>query len=71
MKFGAERMCMPSPSADQFVDAVKQTALANKRWVHNNLPPLFGYENMINSKGIMMLLCALSGSSSWKREFIH
>ncbi|KAF2324217.1 hypothetical protein GH714_010428 [Hevea brasiliensis] len=32
MKIGAERMCMPSPSIDQFVDAVKQTALANKRW---------------------------------------
>ncbi|KAG6674450.1 hypothetical protein I3842_15G042500 [Carya illinoinensis] len=33
MKMGAERMCMPSPSIDQFVDAVKQTAIANKRWV--------------------------------------
>lgn len=33
MKVGAERMCMPSPSITQFIDAVKQTALANKRWV--------------------------------------
>ncbi|XP_055960236.1 branched-chain-amino-acid aminotransferase 2, chloroplastic-like isoform X2 [Mercurialis annua] len=33
MKIGAERMCMPCPSIDQFVDAVKQTALANKRWI--------------------------------------
>lgn len=33
MKIGAERMCMPCPSIDQFVDAVKQTALANKRFV--------------------------------------
>ncbi|KAL3812303.1 hypothetical protein ACJIZ3_013571 [Penstemon smallii] len=33
MQFGAERMCMPSPSISQFVDAVKQTALANKRWI--------------------------------------
>ncbi|XP_061344426.1 branched-chain-amino-acid aminotransferase 2, chloroplastic-like isoform X2 [Gastrolobium bilobum] len=33
MKIGAERMCMTSPSIDQFVDALKQTALANKRWV--------------------------------------
>ncbi|XP_021725030.1 branched-chain-amino-acid aminotransferase 2, chloroplastic-like [Chenopodium quinoa] len=33
MKIGAERMCMPSPSVDQFIDAVKQTALANKRWI--------------------------------------
>jgi len=33
MKIGADRLCMPSPSIDQFVDAVKQTALANKRWV--------------------------------------
>lgn len=33
LQIGAERMCMPSPSTDQFIDAVKQTALANKRWV--------------------------------------
>ncbi|XP_024029919.1 branched-chain amino acid aminotransferase 1, mitochondrial isoform X1 [Morus notabilis] len=33
MKIGADRMCMPSPSVDQFIDAVKQTVLANKRWV--------------------------------------
>ncbi|KAB1220440.1 Branched-chain-amino-acid aminotransferase 2, chloroplastic [Morella rubra] len=33
MQIGAERLCMPSPSVDQFVEAVKQTALANKRWV--------------------------------------
>ncbi|CAJ1936220.1 unnamed protein product [Sphenostylis stenocarpa] len=33
MKRGADRMCMPSPSVDQFVNAVKQTVLANKRWV--------------------------------------
>ncbi|XP_047159986.1 putative branched-chain-amino-acid aminotransferase 7 [Vigna umbellata] len=36
MKIGADRFCMPSPSIDQFINAVKQTALANKRWV----PPL-------------------------------
>ncbi|XP_059281594.1 branched-chain-amino-acid aminotransferase 2, chloroplastic-like [Lycium ferocissimum] len=33
MQIGAERMCMPCPAVDQFVDAVKQTALANKRWI--------------------------------------
>ncbi|XP_048622269.1 branched-chain-amino-acid aminotransferase 2, chloroplastic [Brassica napus] len=33
MQLGAERMLMPSPSVDQFVDAVKHTAFANKRWV--------------------------------------
>ncbi|XP_021866926.1 branched-chain-amino-acid aminotransferase 2, chloroplastic [Spinacia oleracea] len=33
MKMGAERMCMPAPSVDQFVDAVKQTVIANKRWI--------------------------------------
>ncbi|XAR62016.1 Branched-chain-amino-acid transaminase [Bertholletia excelsa] len=33
MQGGAERMCMPSPSVDQFIDAVKQTAFANKRWI--------------------------------------
>ncbi|GJN30020.1 hypothetical protein PR202_gb18294 [Eleusine coracana subsp. coracana] len=30
---GAERMCMPAPTVEQFVDAVKQTVLANKKWV--------------------------------------
>lgn len=33
MKTGAERMCMPSPSVEQFVEAVKDTVLANKRWI--------------------------------------
>ncbi|XP_052203442.1 branched-chain amino acid aminotransferase 1, mitochondrial-like [Diospyros lotus] len=33
MQTGAMRMCMPSPSIDQFIDAVKQTALANRRWI--------------------------------------
>lgn len=33
MQMGAERMCMPSPTAEQFVGSIKQTALANKRWV--------------------------------------
>ncbi|PON33644.1 Aminotransferase class IV [Trema orientale] len=30
---GAERMWMPSPSVEQFIDAVKQTVIANKRFV--------------------------------------
>ncbi|CAN7134478.1 unnamed protein product [Brassica rapa subsp. narinosa] len=33
MKNGAERMCMHSPSVQQFMEGVKQTVLANKRWV--------------------------------------
>lgn len=33
MQMGAERMCMSSPTAEQFVSSIKQTALANKRWV--------------------------------------
>ncbi|XP_007041430.2 PREDICTED: branched-chain-amino-acid aminotransferase 6 isoform X1 [Theobroma cacao] len=33
MKMGADRMCMPSPTVEQFIDAVKRTVLANKRWV--------------------------------------
>lgn len=33
MQIGAERMCMPAPSVEQFVDAVKHTALANRRWI--------------------------------------
>ncbi|KAL6211863.1 hypothetical protein ACLB2K_017086 [Fragaria x ananassa] len=52
MKMGAERMCMPSPSVEQFVDAVKQTVLANKRWVP---PP---------GKGSLYLRPLLLGSGS-------
>ncbi|OMO57452.1 Aminotransferase, class IV [Corchorus olitorius] len=33
MRYGAERMCMPSPSIEQFVDALKETVFANKRWI--------------------------------------
>ncbi|KAK4782859.1 hypothetical protein SAY86_007233 [Trapa natans] len=33
MRMGAERMCMPAPTVDQFVEAVKATVLANKRWI--------------------------------------
>ncbi|CAI0430605.1 unnamed protein product [Linum tenue] len=33
MQTGAERMCMPAPTVEQFVEAVKATVLANKRWV--------------------------------------
>ncbi|XP_048134843.1 branched-chain amino acid aminotransferase 2, chloroplastic-like [Rhodamnia argentea] len=32
MKMGAERLCMPSPSVEQFVDALRQTVLANQHW---------------------------------------
>ncbi|XP_034229155.1 branched-chain-amino-acid aminotransferase 6-like isoform X1 [Prunus dulcis] len=52
MKMGAERMCMPSPSPWQFLDAVKQTVLANKRWV----PP--------TGKGTLYLRPLLIGSGS-------
>lgn len=33
MVHGAERMSMPAPDVDTFINAVKQTVLANKRWV--------------------------------------
>lgn len=40
LKIGAERMCMPSPSVEQFVEAVKQTVRANKHWVYIPASPL-------------------------------
>lgn len=52
MKIGADRLCMPSPSVEQFVDAVKQTVLANKRWV----PPL--------GKGTLYLRPLLMGTGA-------
>ncbi|GER39616.1 branched-chain-amino-acid aminotransferase [Striga asiatica] len=33
LKMGAERMCMPAPTVEQFVEAVKATVLANERWI--------------------------------------
>jgi branched-subunit amino acid aminotransferase/4-amino-4-deoxychorismate lyase len=33
MRMGAERLLMPSPSVEQYVDAIKQVVNANKRWV--------------------------------------
>ncbi|XP_038701953.1 branched-chain amino acid aminotransferase 2, chloroplastic-like isoform X5 [Tripterygium wilfordii] len=33
IRMGAERMCMPAPTVEQFVEAVKATVMANKRWV--------------------------------------
>ncbi|KAG6392533.1 hypothetical protein SASPL_146757 [Salvia splendens] len=32
LREGAVRMCMPAPSVDQFLEAVKATVLANERW---------------------------------------
>ncbi|KAF8404819.1 hypothetical protein HHK36_009709 [Tetracentron sinense] len=52
MRMGAERMCMPSPTVDQFVEAVKMTVLANKRWVP---PP---------GKGSLYIRPLLMGSGS-------
>ena len=47
MKLGAERMCLTSPSVDQFVEAVKQTVLANKHWVFSQFHIFHLYKNFI------------------------
>ncbi|KAG7026908.1 Branched-chain amino acid aminotransferase 2, chloroplastic [Cucurbita argyrosperma subsp. argyrosperma] len=52
MRLGAERMCMPSPTVDQFVEAVKATVAANKRWV----PP--------SGKGSLYIRPLLMGSGA-------
>ncbi|KAL0543172.1 hypothetical protein IC582_018261 [Cucumis melo] len=52
MRMGAERMCMQSPTVDQFVEAVKATVLANKRWV----PP--------SGKGSLYIRPLLMGSGA-------
>ncbi|KAI3890814.1 hypothetical protein MKW92_027536 [Papaver armeniacum] len=49
---GAERMCMPSPTIEQFVEAVKLTVMANKRWV----PPV--------GKGSLYIRPLLMGSGA-------
>lgn len=35
MRMGADWLCMPAPTVEQFVEAVKSTVLANRRWVRN------------------------------------
>ncbi|CAI0464295.1 unnamed protein product [Linum tenue] len=55
MMMGAERMCMPCPSLHQFVEAVKQTALANKRW-WAQVPP--------HGKGTLYMRPMLLGSGA-------
>lgn len=52
MRMGAERMCMPAPTVEQFVEAVKATALANRRWV----PP--------QGKGALYIRPLLMGSGA-------
>ncbi|KAH9655396.1 Branched-chain-amino-acid aminotransferase 2 [Citrus sinensis] len=37
MQMGADRLRMPSPTIEQFVDAVKHTVVANKQWGYLNL----------------------------------
>ncbi|VVA98253.1 unnamed protein product [Arabis nemorensis] len=33
LQAGADRLCMPYPSVEQFVSAIKQVVLANKKWI--------------------------------------
>lgn len=52
MRSGAERMCMSAPTVEQFVEAVKETVLANERWI----PPV--------GKGSLYIRPLLMGSGS-------
>ncbi|XP_060187531.1 branched-chain amino acid aminotransferase 2, chloroplastic-like isoform X2 [Lycium barbarum] len=52
MMMGAERICMPSPYVEQFLEAVKATVLANERWIP---PP---------GKGSLYIRPLLMGSES-------
>lgn len=66
---GAERMCMASPSVDQFVKAVKDTVLANEKWVIQlHLSDHFISACRVTDINFIILL---SDTSSWKRFIIH
>jgi branched-chain amino acid aminotransferase len=52
MKIGAERMCMHSPSVHQFIEGVKQTVLANRRWVEPHFRCLFLLENDLRFRSL-------------------
>ncbi|CAI9111216.1 OLC1v1011389C1 [Oldenlandia corymbosa var. corymbosa] len=43
LRSGAERLCMPSPTIEQFLEAVKYTVLANERWVRKVTMHNFSY----------------------------
>ncbi|MQL95954.1 hypothetical protein Taro_028618, partial [Colocasia esculenta] len=52
MRMGAERMCMPAPTVEQFMEALKLTVLSNRRWV----PP--------SGKGSLYIRPLLMGSGA-------
>ncbi|KAL6498174.1 Branched-chain-amino-acid aminotransferase, mitochondrial [Orobanche gracilis] len=52
LRMGAKRMCMPAPTVEQFVEAVRATVLANKRWI----PP--------SGKGSLYIRPLLMGSGA-------
>ncbi|CAL8177054.1 unnamed protein product [Prunus armeniaca] len=71
MKMGAERLCMPSPSTQPFIDAIKQTVLAKKRWLLTfSLRTLHFWDLQFDSlvpplgKGTLSLRPLLMGSGS-------
>lgn len=57
MKMGADGVCMPFPTVEQFVHAVKQTVLANKHWVISKY----------SRKKISFRICVRTGSSHNKK----
>ncbi|XP_024013777.1 branched-chain-amino-acid aminotransferase 3, chloroplastic isoform X1 [Eutrema salsugineum] len=56
MRNGAERMCMPAPTVEQFVEAVKATVLANKRWVLNDILLFPGYAKETTKNYVLLMM---------------
>jgi branched-subunit amino acid aminotransferase/4-amino-4-deoxychorismate lyase len=67
MRIGAERMCMPAPSVEQFVDAVKQIVLANKRWVSSlSRKPGYSTNSSTDAHGLIVYQIFIRpGASYW------
>ena len=70
MQIGAQRLCLPSPSVEQFVDAIKLTALANKNWVLRASPSiLLAFIHILYCVSPFLLRLEI-GASSWKRIIV-
>ncbi|KAF3576090.1 hypothetical protein DY000_02029612 [Brassica cretica] len=66
MQDGAERLCMASPSVEFFVEAVKQTVIANKKWVYGlcYIRFLIIIYNFLSSLEVLKVYYGFKGSSS-------
>jgi branched-subunit amino acid aminotransferase/4-amino-4-deoxychorismate lyase len=63
MKTGADRLCMPAPSVEQFLEAVKLTVLANKHWVR--MLDISCWITLCDTSLLLTIMFSITGASFW------